>query len=538
MRGPLSFLLVAATATLGGGACGNKGAVTFAIRSPSAKSLNPLSDKLSEISLKRADGSLVGVASQSASSPETLNLGPLAQIMMPADLEMVLSSGSDLLGKARVKDVTILNGVQKEYVAEVRKPLVTIGFAMPEESIPGNSARPGQIEDPATSLDLALSGTPRLPQPTTAATTTWDGRFILAGGTGGVTVIDTGSGQTVGVAALTFAPSRLATGTRDSAAVALDPAGGVAIFSDVAALTGNPAGTQASVVSIAGALPRTATFSADGQRIYVLTGGVTPTDPCTAITAPPPNSVVVLGLDGALLGTWTLPGFATDLTVDPASGKIVISDTTNKQVATLDLMAEFGTATLTKLFDAMCPSALRVANGDVFVVTAARATGFANAFKLIRAPIAGGMATDLAYRTPSYTLETGDMPTPDGSTLLAFQLTPISIAAYEMAITPDASRAVFATKARYREKMQPIEVFRNPCTADFDIVEYGLFKLDTGTGQATYQPRSRIVATPTGRKNCIVCTIDTFGGPVDIIFPCDSSPGDRAAGISAVFGAQ
>src|SRR6185503_965951 len=132
-------------------------------------------------------------------------------------------------------------GVQADYTADVRKPLITIGSALPVEQIPGNLLEPGRILDPNTENDLAGQlGGPRLPLGTEAVAATWDGRFLLAANATGMSVIDTGSGQLVGVTPLPFAPARLEVGARDSAVAALDPAGGVILFTDVPGLEADP----------------------------------------------------------------------------------------------------------------------------------------------------------------------------------------------------------------------------------------------------------------------------------------------------------
>src|SRR6185503_11022390 len=113
--------------------------------------------------------------------------------------------------------------------------------------------------------------------------------------------------QLVGVTPLPFAPARLEVGARDSAVAALDPAGGVILFTDVPGLEADPSGAQ-----------RTLTFAPDGKSVYVLSGGGV--DPCSpTAAAPAPNAITALGIDGSTLGTWTLPGFVADLTVDAAS---------------------------------------------------------------------------------------------------------------------------------------------------------------------------------------------------------------------------
>ncbi len=526
--------------------CGSKGSVTFTIRPPTLDVLNPITDQVSEYALKHFDGTLVGVASEAPGSPDSLALGPLVQQTTPADLVMTVLSGSQLLGMARIRDVVIVNGVRRDYAVDVRKSLITIGSALPDEALaagnPPNSPQAGRILDPTTNQDLAASTAanhPALPAATSAAASTWDGRFLLTANAKGVSVIDTGSGATVGLAPLSFAAAKLAVGARDSAVVAINAGanGSVTIFPDVTALTTSPASAPSMLVPISGE-PRSAVFDASGKRAFILTGGAT-TDPCNG-TLPAPNSIVAIGLDGAVQGTWTLPAFASDLTVDSSSGAVLVSEAIGNRVSTLDVNQPFGAVTPTKLVDATCPSALRAANGALYVVTAERPSADSTEFILQRI-LANGTATRLSFSGPLYNENVTSVPGPDGNTSLNFGIRPPAIYAYDMAVTPDGSTAVFATRARYVEApAQSFKLFGTTATADvckpdIDIVEYGLYTMDTRTGTASYESRSLIVLkndSATGAV-CVNCTISNVP---DIAIGCASTPGDRAAGLAAVFG--
>ncbi|HEY7954646.1 MAG: hypothetical protein ACHQ17_00405 [Polyangia bacterium] len=517
------------------GGCGSPGSVYFDIEAPSYAPLDPITDQVSEYAIKRFDGTLVGVASVNASSPTEIALGPLMQIPQPEDLVLNVLSGSDLLGMARIRDVTILNGVQADYVAAVRKPLITIGSALPIEQTPVKLLEGEQILDPNTGDDLsgAMDG-PKLPMGTQATAATWDGRFLLAANATGMTLLDTGSGKLVGVVPLPFAPARLEVGARDSAVAALDPAGGVLLFTDVPGLEADPSHATGNRIPISGAL-RTLTFAPDGKSVYVLSGG--DVDACSpTAAAPAPNAITAIGIDGTNQGTWTLPGFVADLTVDATGNRLVLAGATDNQIETLSVQAPFGAAKPDKLAAAICPSAVRVANGEVFAVTNEKApiAVYTNAFILLHVPLAGGTVSKVPFGGPEYTsVDTSSKGTPDGDTNLNFVLTPASLVAYEMAITPDGSRLVFAIRARYHEKAAPLTVLQAACTADLDIAEYGVYLLDTRTGQSTYTRRSQLVSGTNGEATCIDCPLPP--GP-DITFNCMSKPGDRAAGLAAVFG--
>jgi hypothetical protein len=393
---------------------------------------------------------------------------------------------------------------------------------------------PGQILDASSFADLAtLPGGPRLPTRTTAAASTWDGRFLLAAGMGGLSVVDTGTGKTVGVAALNFEAARVVVGARDSAVAVLDPNGAVMLYTDVAALVTNPATASVKRVDLTVA-QRTAVFSPDGKTLYVLGGP--PADPCSPTAAvPAANTLTALGIDGTMLGEWAFSGFVADLAVDATSGRFMLSEVVGDRVGALALDAPFGQATTTKITDAECPSALRLAGSELFVVTNRRSMDFdPPAFEMLHVTLKTGQVTKLYLSSPIYNLvDVPDMPTPGGTTSLGFRFTPVSLVAQDMALTPDGTRAVFSIRARYQEMNSQLTVFTNPCRATYEIVEYGVYDMDTRSGQSTYRPGAQVIGASTGgRATCITC--QTIGGPLP--FTCLSSPGDRPAGLATVFG--
>jgi hypothetical protein len=513
--------------------CGSRGAVTFTVREPVYGPLNPISDLVTEYSIKRMDGSLLAVASQTAESAERLPLGPLASSTAPFDLQVSVLSGSNLLGLARLKDVSIQPAVQREYVVEVRKPLITIGSDLPAlDTQIAAPLRPGQIIDPLNGQDLAkMADGPRLPPRTTAASATWDGRYLLAAGDRGLNVIDTGSGKTIGSTPLPFfGATRIIVGVRDSAVAVMDPTGSLQIYRDVSALTAFPDDAESVNVDLGGPV-RTAAFSPDGKHIYALTGKQD--DPCSPTSAiPAANALLAVGIDGTMEGTWTFDDFISDIAIDASDGRVIVADVNANRVATFDSRSDFGTVTPTKLVDATCPTAVRTAAGDVVVVTNEKDTTVKPAkFVVQRVSLRTGAATKLPLESPIYeNVVLPDMPTPN--TRLSFQFTPVSLVAYQMAITPDATRAVFATRARYRESNASLTVFLNPCKATYEVTEFGVYELDLRTGQATYTSRSQWVAGAGNRFDCIICDV----GIGTLPFTCESTAGDRAAGISTVFG--
>lgn len=532
----MRFGVIQATvfAVLGAAACGQRGSVTFTIHAPGQQLLDPITDRVSEYTIKKLDGTLVGVASVTPSSPGTLQLGPLMQEQQPIDLVLSALSGTDLLGMARLKDVSIQNGVQKSYTAEVRKTLLTVGSALPDEKDPGNKLGAPQVQDPTTGIDLVAQSPPvvSMPQGVSASGASWDGRFVFVGSSAGLGVIDTSTGQMVGVANLGFQPTRIAVGARDSAVIAVEPGGTAAMFGDVSALETNPGGTQPVMMKIAGQ-PRMAVFTAEGQRALVLTGGAL-TDPCNGGTAPAANAILAIGLDGQMQGTWNMPGFVSDVVVDPTTLKVVITESVANRVSSFDPATPYGPVQPTKLEDATCPTAVRAANGVAFVVTAERPTSDSFNYTLLRKSLVDNTSSRLPFVGPLYNEVVSGTGT-DQNEAVTFRIRPRGLYAYDMAVTPDGARALFAVRARYAERSTDTFTFlMDTCRPNIDIVEYGLYILDTRSGSTTYQSRSQLVLTPANYMTdaCATCK-DPLG---DLLIPCIANPGDRPAGLAAVFG--
>src|SRR5258706_8940591 len=112
--------------------CGARGEVTFVLHDAEDARLRPDPSLVTEYLIKAGDGSVVGVASVNAQSQEErLPLGVLMTTAAPRDLTIDVLSGTGLLGRARVRDVAIKAGVVTSYDAEIRKPLVVVGFPRP-----------------------------------------------------------------------------------------------------------------------------------------------------------------------------------------------------------------------------------------------------------------------------------------------------------------------------------------------------------------------------------------------------------------------
>ena len=527
-------------ATLLVAGCGDRGSVTFNLTAPASPLLNPVAmpELVSEYDIRTASGTVIGVASAVQGSGSSANglvpLGALMPINTPEDVFVTALSGGNLLGMARIKDVVIKPGKKATYEAPLRKPLVFVGSTMPAEMASGNHTVAVQILDPLSSMDLAKQpGTPASLPGMTAGATTWDGRFTVVAQGNALSAFDTGTGKMVaGTVSLAAAPARIVVAPRDQAIVALNPAtgtdGSLTIISDVAGFVGSPGSASPKTVAMPGQVARTAAFSPDGSKLYVLTGGMT-VDPCAPGATLTTNTIQIYGLDGTMQGQLALEGFAADVTVDPQSGTIVVADVAGKQVAAIDPASGAPTKLLGNL---TCPSAVRVVNGTVFAVTSDRDMT-QNAFTLQRVPLKGGAAAATLFSGPNYNIPIDSMPSSNGDIGMALlPVRPVSIDAYELAVTPDGSRLEFATRAVYNEAGTKFVFSGENCTANFNIVEYGLFAVDLRTGNAAYESRATLVTK--GSNGCVDCVI---GSPFpDQVVACQSTAGDKPAGLAATFG--
>jgi hypothetical protein len=529
--------LVAALTVAG---CGDRGSVTFDLTAPQSPLFNPVAqpELVTEYDIRTASGTVIGIASAVQGSGSSTNgllpLGALMPAGAPEDVFVTALSGGNLLGEARIKDVAIKAGKKATYEAPLRKPLVFVGSAMPAETASGNHTTAVQILDPLSSMDLAKApGTPASLPAMTAGATTWDGQNVIVAQDKALTAFDTGTGKlAAGTLTLAVAPTRVVVAPRDQAIVMLNPAtgtdGSITIISDVAGFVGSPGSANPKVVSMPGQVARTAAFSPDGSRLYVLTGGMG-VDPCAPGVTLPNNIIEVYGLDGSMTGQIALEGFAADVTVDPQSGTIVVADVAGHQVATLDPTSGSPTKLLGNL---TCPSAVRVVNGTVYAVTSDRDMT-QNAFTLQRVPLKGGAAAATLFSGPNYNIPIDSTPSSNGDIGMALlPVRPVSIDAYELAVTPDGNRAEFATRAVYNESGTKFVFSGENCTANFNIVEYGLFAVDLRTGNAAYESRSQLVTK--GATNCVDCQLPS---PFpDQVVGCQSTSGDKPAGLAATFG--
>ncbi len=523
------------------GGCGNRGAVSFELKAPVRAELDPLRDaRATEFLIKAADGTLVAAASQANGAEGPLALGRLQVTAEPGDLELSILGGTELLGMARMRDVTIKPGVEVHYAAEVRKPFFFVGAALPQETMVGNTLAPPKVLDPGTSRDLAsmLDMNNKLRMGASAAMVTSDGRFLLAGhaGNAGLTVVDTGSAAVIGELSLPFVPSRIAVAARDSAVALLDagePNGGLAIITSVPTLTSAPASTEIMRVTLTGQTPRKAAFSPDGHTLYVLAAAGRFPDPCGTPSLPA-DTIHLFGLDGRSRGAWQLSAFAADLAVDSRTGLVVVTLAAANQVGVIAPNTAAGPVTPQKLTDGItCPTAVSVAGGEAFVVTGEPDKAATTTYRMQRISLKGGPPSKLPFPAPSYEGIVNQSQAPDMKVNVKLDLHPAMQHAYEMTVAPDGSRALFATRTRYVENNQKFDLIMSlVCTANVDITEYGVYTLDTRTGAATYEMRSQLVTSPAPGQACVRCVNVFF----DIPFVCQSTPGDRPAGLTTVFG--
>ncbi len=555
-------------------ACGSEGTVTITVRTPSVAVLNPVSSDLTEYQLIGPDSMVLGVAPVTSTGATQLSLGTLQSSAAPEEVSLSLLSGTQLEGMARLRSVVIKNATKSSYEANVRKPLLFVGQAAPPELTTGGVTTYGSIIDPTalisstdivsftSSPDLSHplgfgttspAGALVLPDGTGATTVTWDGRFLISAGTSGLQVTDTGSWNSVGGAIQTVNKiSRLVAAPRDQAIAALSRDGeAVMLWTDVPGLTSGQV-TQPILVPLNGEIPRSAAFSSDGTKLYVLSGGDV-LDPCDGSTLTT-NKILTVDLTGQIVATANLNDFAADLALDDLTGALIVSLPITGQVATVDLSSNpIGTK---KLFDAGCTSAVRAGKGQVFAVTTVlepAGTLHASTNCILKiASLQNGTERDLPFDTPFYspTLAITD----DSDTLAGIQLTvqATSVNAYEMVLTPDGSRAIFATRAHYNQVGKELGFNFSPstglpqseCSLDVDVVEYGLYNIDLHSGATHYDVHSQFVIGGATGKCDLLCgnnAADTnaFKGSCAADDINDStSPHDEPFGLSALFGVQ
>jgi hypothetical protein len=308
----------------------------------------------------------------------------------------------------------------------------------------------------------------------------------------------------------------------------------VLVYPDLPGLLAAPAAPTPVRIPLAGRRAVAAAFSPDASRLYVLSTSDAlraDGDPCTA-----PGSAVLesRGLDGSTLRTWTLSTAAADLLVDPrGAGDLLIAQPALDQVAALPPETPDGAVTPRRLFDGRCASALELVGNDLFIVTNELAPmAPVRSFILRRVPLTGGPPKDLVFPAPVYRTKVNETDPPSGRTRFTLEVQAQSLVGYDIAVSPDASYVVFATRARHVEARQRFELIEGfQCEANLSIVEYGRYFVDTRSAGATYESRSQAVLTPIDGRNCIQCDNGFF--LVD--FDCPARAGDRPAGLAAVF---
>lgn len=529
-------------------ACAQPPLVRFEVEQPLLNEFNPLAGAVTEYALRTTDGLLV---SSTNADGRRLDLGKLPLFSAAQDLQLQIMSGSELRGMGRFRDVRVQSGRSGAYETAVRKPLVFVGAALPTEGgmLDINAA---QILDPTSSFDdLAHPpngnrGVDSLPPRTSSTASTWDARFVLAGRQNAIALYNTSNGQVDGEVRIDFTPTRLVVAPRDVAMAALrvDSAtsGAITLFPDLEAVRRDPTAVEPVVVAFADNAPRAAAFSADGERLYVLLGAPTDLDACNANKSLAASELVVLKRDGTEEKRWTLPGFAADVAID-STGKhpeVIVSLSRGNTVIAIDPNAPEGTPDASPLLTAICPASMRIVGEELFVVTAGRdasAPG-SNQFLLERLELAGSRTrTSLPFAAPSYEVPLG-LPTEDDKVAFAQRFFANSIFGYELAVTPDGTRAVFATRARYVQSNELLRLFSNvDCTVNIDVAEYGVYFLDTRTGASFYQPRSQLIAGDP--LDCFTsCEFNDILGGELFTLECIPSEGisDRASGITVLFG--
>lgn len=539
---------LAVLACAAGPGCAKPPLVKFEVDQPAVVEFNPLAGAVTEYALRTTDGALL--ASSNAEGAR-LELGRLQTFANPRDLQLQILSGAEVRGMGRFRDVRLQPGRSGTYEAAVRKPLVFVGATLPVE---GGMLDPeaAQILDPTESFnDLAhpasgRKGVDNLPPRTSSTAATWDARIVLAGRSKAIALYNTSTGGIDGEIPIAFTPSRLVVAPRDVAMAALrvdaDTRGAVAIFPDLDAVRAAPESQEPIVVDFPNGAPRNAAFSADGERLYVLVGSPNELDPCNPGRQVGASQIVVLLRDGSEEKRWMLPSFAADLAVDGTGRhpEVIVSLSRDNSVVAIDPTSPADGLVTNAILTSTCPAVMRIVGEELFVVTSARepTDPEADYFMLERLELAGSRRrTSISFAAPTYEVPLG-ATTPDGKVGFSESFYANSIFGYELAVTPDGTRAVFATRARYVQTDALLRLFSNvDCRVTLDVAEYGVYFMDTRTGASFYTTRSQLIAG--APLNCVThCEFnDLLGGPL-FDLECLPSEGiaDRAAGITVLFG--
>src|SRR5206468_3112817 len=102
-------------------------------------------------------------------------------------------------------------------------------------------------------------------------------------------------------------------------------------------------------------------------------------------------------------------------------------------------------------------------------------SNFPGSFVLYRYNLKTMQSTALPFGGPIYDIPFSGMGSSDGNTAIAITLRPSTLYSYDLAITPDGSRAEFAIRAHYYEKNAHFPLLisgaSSDCVANYEIVE-------------------------------------------------------------------
>ena len=536
-RARLAIALVATMAVVG---CHTATELELRVSAPSVSLLNPLSLAVSDLVLKNESDAILAAVSVGANRDAAgrLPFGVLDP-MLAGDLRLDVMSGSQLVGLAAIENTAIVPGERVTLEADIRKPLVFIGADDAPEGAGPRAAV--QLLDPTTSTDLAARG---ITVPASqAAAFTIDGKRLLLAADDGLRAFDTGTGTTAGPKALPFVAGLIAVSPKNGG-VALIERGAVnarvLLYESVVGLLTTPETSAPVSVTITAGRPRAAHFSIDGQTLYVLVEPAT-AEPCTGPT-PPANQIIPITRSGTMSGAIKMPSYVADFAVD-RTGRFILSEAGANRIS---VMGQGGMTT--KLYDATCPTALRLVGDQLFAVTNDTSQAVPDAFTLMRGRVDGSPVTMLPIARPSYTTQLNDSSTRDDLTRLNLQFVSIAVAGQEIAISPDGNRAFISTRSRYLEDGKQSFMFASfTCFATIDIVEYGVHSIDLVSGTSSYASRSQTVVIPKQvlpplRPDPCVQGTASLGGfpPINLVLEldCPAALGDRASGLAAAFSEQ
>ncbi|MSP59114.1 MAG: hypothetical protein EXR72_02030 [Myxococcales bacterium] len=548
-------LLGLAVATAAGlaAACG-QGTVYFTLEAPSEQSLSPLADPRADSIVLTDERTLVQlgppVSAKGEAGVETA-IGPIR--VGTYDVRMSVRGGGLLLGLARTRDVTITSGILNEVTLHLRKPLAFYGAGRAIAPA-GMQALPAAAQLMALDTTLpALTEFPAMaelgdPGPARATASTHDGRFLLVGTKSDIDVVDTLTIRRSGRVTLPGATAirSIAVAPDDHAAAVVTDQGVVVIADLPSLLAGRSPGELLLVLKDPAA--RVAAFHPDSSQIAVIAGPPweNAADNCAKA---PPATLYTFPVDGVAPAARMAPPGTTDVAYD-AQGNVLMASPCNAPGVIFENGARPpvggpGVYDIISVGDRIAgvlgtireqpvpidPDSPRTKDptrpfGELFVATA---TGVSR----------------VALPLPKQPL---DFVGADGFPVAIPPLSPDRFDAYDVALSPDGTHLLIASRLRYSYvtktgmpqryfELKQSNITDYYCDLEFIENVYRLFEVDISSGALGYQAIKGIEDGKCSTQ-CYDCTFGCRPVGSATRSDCRLSSGFAPSGISILMGSS